>query len=141
MKIFQIIFLLLLTVAAKAAPTTNVTLFWSDTNNFKPEVIQLISTNGGLPVVVRIPAITQMVYRVYQSTNLLTAIYQWPMVRQVIATNPGTNEITATFPLLSVAAFYTVTAVDQQGLESDFSLAVGVRPIPSPVFTGIRPTP
>jgi hypothetical protein len=129
----HLLLLLLLSLPAMGQQT-NVILGWNDTNNFR---MGLVRQSDG---VVLIPAITQMVYHVYASTNLLTPVKNWGIYTNVIATNPGTNLITAVVAARETAQFFTVTAYDPiTGLESDFSNWTGVRPVPSPVQTGISP--
>jgi hypothetical protein len=132
MKKILLLTILTLALSAKAQPRTNVLLGWQDTNNFR---MGLVSTNGVL-----IPAVTQMVYHVFASTNLLTPLKSWGIITNVTAVNPGTNLITAVVSAKEVAQFFTVTASDPwTGLESDFSGVVGLNPVPSPVKTGISP--
>jgi hypothetical protein len=134
-KILLLTVLLALGLPAIAQPPrTNVLLGWNDTNNFR---MGLVRQSDG---VVLIPAVTQMVYHVYASTNLLTPVKNWGIYTNVVATNPGTNLITAVVAAKETAQFFTVTAYDPSiGLESDFSNWTGVRPVPSPVQTGISP--
>jgi hypothetical protein len=80
------LFLLLFALTSKAAPITNVFLQWTDTNNFKPAIVQVIQTNP--LVTVTIPAVTAMVYRVYFSTNLLLPVKNWPLWSSVAVVNP-----------------------------------------------------
>lgn len=130
----KIILLLLSLISLPAiGQQTNVILGWTDTNNFH---MGLVRQSDGT---ILIPAVTQMVYKVYASTNLLAPVKTWGVLTNVVAGNPGTNLITAVIFAREVAQFFTVTAVDATGLESDFSNWVGVRSIPLPVKTGISP--
>jgi hypothetical protein len=138
MKKLFVLLVLLLCFSLRAAPVTNVYLQWTDTNNFKPAIVQVIQTNP--LVTITIPAVTAMVYKVYFSTNLLLPVKNWPLWSSVAVINPTPSMLSTVIPTLSSAAFYTVTASDPYvGLESDFSTAVGVRATPSPVQTGIAP--
>jgi hypothetical protein len=132
------LFLLLFALTSKAAPITNVFLQWTDTNNFKPAIVQVIQTNP--LVTVTIPAVTAMVYRVYFSTNLLLPVKNWPLWSSVAVVNPTPAMLSTVLPALDTAAFFTVTAKDPYvGLESDFSTAIGLRANLSPVQTSIAP--
>lgn len=128
-----ILLLSLLALPAKAQ-TTNVLLYWNDTNNFKAAVL---GSNG----VVVIPAVTSMIYRVWFSTNLLTPPNTWTNLKNILVTgNPGTNAMSTSVPAGDNFAFFTLTASDPYvALNSDFSGVVGVRPRPSPVKAGIAP--
>jgi hypothetical protein len=129
----HLLLLLLLSLPAMGKQT-NVILGWTDTNNFH---MGLVRQSDG---VILIPAVTSMVYKVYASTNLLAPVKTWGVLTNVVATNPGTNMITAIVSAREVSQFFTVTAKDQTtGLESDFSNWVGVAPVPSPVKAAIFP--
>jgi hypothetical protein len=128
-----ILFLSLLALPAMGQKT-NVVLGWNDTNNFHPAITR--PSDG----TVIIPAVTEMVYKVYSSTNLATPVKSWAVLTNVLATTPGTNLITAVVPAKETAQFFTVTASDTKtGLESDFSNWLGLSPVPAPVKTGIFP--
>lgn len=134
MKKILLLTILTLALSAKAQPRTNVILGWQDTNNYH---MGLVRQSDGT---ILIPAVTQMVYHVFASTNLLTPLKSWAVLTNVTAVNPGTNLITAVVSAKEVAQFFTVTATDPwTGLESDFSGVVGLNPVPSPVKTGISP--
>jgi hypothetical protein len=86
MKKLFVLLVLLLCFSLRAAPVTNVYLQWTDTNNFKPAIVQVIQTNP--LVTITIPAVTAMVYKVYFSTNLLLPVKNWPLWSSVAVINP-----------------------------------------------------
>ncbi len=80
---------------------------------------------------------TQMQFKVYASTNILTSVSTWPVVASIWWTNTsgttvvGTNNhyiYQATFPTLPAQMYFAVTASNWWG-ESDFS-AVAQTPVP-----------
>lgn len=128
----HLLFLLLLSLPAMGQQT-NVILGWTDTNNYH---MGLVRQSDGT---ILIPAVTQMVYKVYASTNLLAPVKTWGVLTNVVATNPGTNLIKCTISAKEVSQFFVVTAVDATGLESDFSNWAAVPTVPLPVKVGISP--
>jgi hypothetical protein len=129
----HLLLLLLLSLPAMGQQT-NVILGWNDTNNFR---MGLVRQSDGT---ILIPATTQMLYRVFSSTNLLTPVKNWSVLTNVSANGPTTNLITCVVAAREVQQFFVVTAKDPMtGLESDFSNLLGLTPVPSPVRTGILP--